>query len=419
MDKKTQGAWVIHHGKKIAGTSNASANYSVIDLAAKAGSLLARMAGSRQLELNKELVTSLAKAGGLSPKIDLPACLSQLEAQQVIEKTSNGGVAVIGITASSALDHTATLFEENDPEPFENAAIGLGELVSRSPVELSLAEEKIGDEYKLSSEQMGGFLDQATSLGFIESDGDGSNPLLFNGNLFRRETISKTKRVLDGLQTNEQAAFSDFEGRLKSVGAIRLSEAESILGIPLLAKLRAAGVFDENIVSNEAGDHSFITLPGAFHKFSSPMIDDAFDHAKALVSALSYGMHVSSTARGQIWGVDLLLKKLLREEAVGPAPAIGKDYRALELERVIQITQVGTKYSMRLLKRQVGEIALQVLQTGSASAAAVTGAIPGAQVTGYTGPEKARTQFRKRKDLQPSKAQMRGLLSSVRSGGGL
>ena len=216
----------------------------------------------------------------------------------------------------------------------------------------------------------------------------------------------------------EQAAFSQFEAALESGGALKISEADRMLGTPLLSKLRAAGVFDENIVSNEKGDHSFITSPGAFHKFSNPMVDDAFDHAKALVAALSYGMHVSSTQRGQIWGVDVLLKKLLRGESVGPAPAIGKDYRALELERVISITPVGSRYSMQLLKREVGEIALQVLQHGSAAAAAV-GGIPGAQVSGYTGPEKARANFRKRKDIQPSKTQMRGLLSSVRSGGGL
>lgn len=419
MDKKTQGAWIIHHGKKIAGASNAAANYSTIDLAAKSGALLSRMAGSKQFNLDKPLVETLAKAGGLNPKTELPACLAQLEAQQVIGRASNGAVSVIGVTSSSALDHTASLFEANEPEAHENAAISLGELVSSTPIERETAKEKIGDEYRLSSEQVEDVLDQSASLGFVESDEDGTNPLLFNGNLFRRDSVVKTKRVLDGLSSAEQRVFADFEGRLKSTGAQRIADAERILGSTLLSKLRAAGVFDENIVSNEAGDHSFITLPGAFHKFSSPMIDDAFDHAKALVAALSYGMHVSSTQRGRVWGVDLLLRKLLRGEAVGPAPAIGKDYRALELERVVQITQVGSRYKMSLVKKEVGEIALQVLQTGSASVASVAGDIPDMQVTNFTGPERARTQFRKRQDMQPTAGQMRGLLSSVRSGGGL
>lgn len=419
MDKKTQGAWIIHHGKKIAGANNASASYATIDLAAKSGALLSRMAGSKQFELNKTLVETLAKAGGINPKTELPVCLSQLEEQQVIGRADNGAVTVIGVTASSALEHTASLFEANDPEAHESAAIGLGELVSKAPLEREIAKEQIGDEYRLGSEQVEDILEQSASLGFVESDEDSCNPLLFNGNLFRRDSVVKTKRVLDGLSDFEQRSFAEFEERLKSTGAQRIADAEKILGTTLLSKLRAAGVFDENIVSNEAGDHSFITLPGAFHKFSSPMIDDAFDHAKALVAALSYGMHVSSTQRGRVWGVDLLLGKLLRGEAVGPAPAIGKDYRALELERVVQITQVDRGYKMSLVKREVGEIALQVLQTGSASAASVAGDIPDMQVTSFTGPERARTQFRKRKDVQPTAGQMRGLLSSVRSGGGL
>jgi len=211
MDKKTQGAWIIHHGKKISGTNNGAASYPAIDIAAKSGALLARMAASQQSELNSELVITLAKAGGLSPKTDLPACLAQLASEKVIDQSSDGSVAVIGVTSSSALDHTSSLFEANDPEPFEAAAIGLGELVSQSPVGRKLAGEKISDDYRLSSIEVTDFLGQATALGFIESDEDGDDPLLFNGNLFRRESIAKTKKVLDSLTSVEQTAFSQFE----------------------------------------------------------------------------------------------------------------------------------------------------------------------------------------------------------------
>lgn len=418
MDHKTKGAWIIHHGRKISGTDLGAASYPTIDIAAKSGSLLARMAASDGTTLSKEMVQTLAKAGGLSTKTDLPACLSLLQDQKVIDVSASGGVAVIGITASSALDHTTSLFEQNGPEQLEQAALALGELVSQAPIDKKTASEKISDEFKIATPDVADFLSQSAQLGFIESDDDGANPLLFNGNLFRRDTVGKTKRVLDSLTGAEQAAFVEFENRLKSSGALSITEATRIFGDPLLSKLRAAAVFDENIVSNEAGDHSFITSPGAFHKFANPMVDDTFDHAKALVAALSYGIYSSTATRGQIWGVDLLLRKLLRGYEVGPAPAIGKDYRALELERVVEIRQESGKFYLKLLKTQVGEIALQVLQHGNAAASALDH-MPSAQVTGYTGPDKARSMFRKRKDVQPTKAQMRSLLSSVRSGGGL
>ena len=419
MDKKTQGAWIVHHGKKIHGTANAAANYPTLDIAGKAGSLLARMARTNETTLNADLVKTLGQVGGLSHLTDLPACLRLLEQQKVIDCASNGGVTVIGVSASSALDHTADLFAANDPSPFENAALELGEMVSEAPVSQKLAAEKIGDDFKLSSRETEDFLVQASAVGFVEADGDGSDPLLFNGNLFRRENIAKTQRVLDSLLPQEQTSLAEFEAKLKARGAIQISEAERILGAALLAKLRVAAVFDENIVSNEAGDHSFITSPGAFHKFSNPLVDDAFDHAKALVAALSYGMHVSSRDRGNIWGVDKLLNALLRGKAVGPKPAIGKDYRALELEQVVEIIESGSNYYLRLLKMEVGEIALQVLKHGSAASANVIDEIPGAQVTNYVGPERARSIFKSKPDLQPSKSQMRGLLSAVRSGGGL
>lgn len=190
-----------------------------------------------------------------------------------------------------------------------------------------------------------------------------------------------------------------------------------MLGDSLFAKVRAASLYDMNIVSNEAGDHVFITSPGSFHKFSNPLTEDAFDHAKALVAALTYGMTHSSTARGQIWGIERLLGKLIRGGTVGPATAIGNDYRALELERVVQTEPAGYGFKMRLLKREVGVIALEVLKGRNAAAAALE-MLPSAGMRSYTAPEVARVRLRKNQSAA-SRAQTRSLLSAVRGGGGL
>lgn len=419
MDKNTRGAWIIHHGRKIHGNLNGAAEYSAIDIAAKSASLLARMAGSDETLLTAEKVNVLARVGGLNPKTELRACLEQLEQQKVIDVGSTGAVAVLGVTARTALGHASDLFDKNEPEAFEEAALELGEVVSKSPEKSSVLAEYIGDQHQMSKTDTIEFLRQASALGFVETDGDDDDSLLFNGNLFRRENVTKTKKVLDTLSSQEQASFIEFEDKLKKSGALYISEADKILGTSLLSKLRAAAVFDENIVSNENGDHSFVTSPGSFHKFSDPLQDDAFDHAKALVAALKYGMSVSDVSRGRIWGVDLILRKLVNGGVVGPVAAIGKDYRALELERVVEIKPQGWGYTMKLLKREVGEIALQVLSRGGAATASALNELPSAQVTGYTGPEAARSSFRKKKELQPSKTQMRSLLSSVRSAGGI
>ncbi|AEF02599.1 hypothetical protein [Alteromonas naphthalenivorans] len=418
MDKQTMGAWIVHHGRKINDNTNVAAEYGAIDIAAKSASLLSRMAASDQDELSNELVITLGKVGGLNPRTELKACLEELKKQKVIDVANSGAVSVLGITTNSALSHATDMFNRNAPDSHENAVLDLSEKVSQAPINRKLASEYISDIHRLPNSEVSELITQASTIGFIDSDSDDDDPLLFNGNLFRRDTVSKSQKILSSLNSTEQSSLINFNEKLKLQGAVHIKVAEKILGQTLLSKLRAAAFFDENVVSNEAGDHSFITSPSSFHKFSNPMLDDAFDHAKALVSALCYGVSVSSSSRGRIWGVELILGKLIRGGTVGPVPAIGKDYRALELERVVRIIAGNYGFSMQLLKREVGEIALQVLQNGSANNTVLEN-VPSAQVTAYIGPEAARTRFKKKKSIQPSSSQMRTLLSSVRSGGGL
>ena len=417
MDNKTKGAWIVHHGRKVAADQRGAAEYSAIDLAHKTSALLARLAESNQVVLDNAQVIAAARVGGMNPKMELEASLKQLKDKRLIDITASG-VEVLGITGESALTHAASLFESNDPQPIERAAIGLAELASNSPVKASQAKEYISDTYKIGSLDTADFIQQASEIGFIDSEADGEDKLLFNGNLFRRNTAQKTLKVLGSLNPEETRKFQEFEALLKTKGAVLYSQANKMLGNELLSKLQAAAVFDMNIVSNEAGEHTFITSPSSFHKFSDPLTEDAFDHAKSLVAALSYGMSVSSYGRGKILSIEALLGRLINGYKVGPATAIGNDYRALEFERVVQvIPESSGLFSLRLLKKEVGEIALEVLRGGNAAAAALE-VLPSAGMKSYTAPEAARAQFRKNQS-STSKLQTRNLLSAVRGGSSL
>jgi hypothetical protein len=181
----------------------------------------------------------------------------------------------------------------------------------------------------------------------------------------------------------------------------------------LFEKLKAAGVVEVNTVSNEMGEHAFVTLPGAFHKYVNPLIDDSFDMAKALVSALSYGMQLRSSAQGRIVSFDWILGALISGRTIGPATAIGADYRVLEQNRVISLKPAGSgMYRMKLLKREVGELALQVLKKGDANAETIN-TPPSAPMSGYAGPEATREKVRKRQSL-PSKNHTHDILSALR-----
>jgi hypothetical protein len=58
LSKETAGAWIIHHGRKVALDVNGASEFPVIDEAAKAASLLSRLGASEKSSLSKsEVVT--------------------------------------------------------------------------------------------------------------------------------------------------------------------------------------------------------------------------------------------------------------------------------------------------------------------------------------------------------------------------
>ena len=68
---------------------------------------------------------------------------------------------------------------------------------------------------------------------------------------------------------------------------------------------------------------------------------------------------------------------------------------------------------MKLLKRDIGEMALAVLTTGETSSANVSGLLPGS-MEGYTGPERSRSDFR-RKQTSVSKRGTLDILDVLRT----
>lgn len=409
--KETVGAWVIHHGRKVALDASGAAEFPAIDEAAKAASLLTKLSESKETTLSMEEVKAVAQSSGLNPRHELNGLLETLKAKRLIDRGKDE-VAVLGLTPRGAVGHASSFFWDAEPSKFEVASINLAEISSAAPVLQSEAQEYVGDAYKMSSTDAADFITRAEQIGFVDAEGEGSDRLVFNGNLFRRDNIEKASKVLGSLSTVEQNKFSEFDQRLKAEGCVSASSAEAILGGSLFEKLKAAGVFDLNTVSNGQGEHVFVTAPGAFHKFVDPMVDDCFDMAKSLVSALKYGMTMRHSSQGRIYSIDLLLRKLLRGHSVGPATAIGHDYRVLEMNRVVKITPENGLYRLWLLKKEVGQMALQVLTTGDASAEALT-SMPQAPMSDYIGPEASRMRVRKYQ-RKPSKRATQDILGAIR-----
>lgn len=414
MDSKTQGAWIIHHTRKLQAVT--SQDFDQLAFSGKCGLILSGIAASFQTTMPKSRVEALAKANGISPRSELPAILGELERQKLIQQSANA-VEVLGLSTHSVLDHTATIFSEGSPAPEEQAVINISETVSESPVMESDLVQLAGDTFKLRRSDATELVAKGEGIGFFDAEENSRGErLIFNGNLFRTDEIHKVNAVMRTLDATEIQRFRELNDILAKQGCITLKHAHTVATEPLFMKLQSIGLYDVSKIGNEFGSHYFVTRPAAFSKFTSTIADDAFDLAKAFVSALTYGMTSSSFGRGRIQMISALMGKLISGAWIGPATAIGHDYQALEMRGVVEVKpSSGSMYTMRLLKPEVGRLALAVIQEGEATSEALN-QLPSAAVSQYTEPELNRTVVRKN-ITEPLKKGVGNLLTELRTGG--
>jgi hypothetical protein len=419
MDKKTKGSWLVHQTGKLQNV-NSQSNYENTYFAGKAGILLSAITADNQTILEKEKLEALAKASSINTRLELPNLLNALKQRGLIELGSSG-IEVLGVTTAATLQHTADIFEDIEPTPAEQAAIELSEECSIQPCDKLEMKEKLSDSFSLPESEVTQLLSDSETIGFIDTEKiDATKELYFNGNLFRRDDTRKIHAVLSALSPQEVSKVTEFNDVLSGKACISTNEAERMLGKDLFRKLSSIGIYDINVVSNQSESIGFITKPSAFSKFSNSMVEDAFDLAKAFVSSLTYGMTRSDYARGQIRMIEALLKTLIRGEPVGPVSAIANDYKVLELKHVVQVYK-GEKngrhgYLMKLLKKEVGILALEAIQKGDISEQSLL-SLPSAAITKFQGPESNREKTRRSQVLANPKA-TNDMLMVLRTGGG-
>ncbi len=407
MEKRTEGAWLVHHTKKIQEVTQAP-DFEDIELAGKCGLFLSSLAASdEESTLSKEKVSAIAKATNIK-KIELSAIKETLKKAQFIETSENGEISVLGITTSSVLSHTSDIFNASTSDNFQKASIELANYSSDIPMKENILREYISDSYELASKKTTSLFKQAEEIRLIDYEEIDDEKVYFNGNLFKQGAIEKTSKVLSSLSSSDSKKVTEVDNILNEQGCITYEKAFSILGKDLLEKLQSIAMYDFNEVSNDVHAKVFITKPSSFSKFGNPFEDDALDLAKAFISSLMYGMHVSSRGRGKIQDFSMLrntVRKLLRGSRVGPCTAIGQDYQVLELNRVIQLEKSDyNMYYMRLLKFDIGQLALAVLEHGDlAEYETIETNLNSSNVSSYSGPEKVRTKARRKKDTSSNK----------------
>ena len=95
MKKRTKGAWIIHHTKKIQDVTQAT-DFEDIELAGKCGLFLSNLAASdEQSTLNREQVNAIAKASNIK-KVELVTIKETLKEASLIDTSKQGGVFCFG-----------------------------------------------------------------------------------------------------------------------------------------------------------------------------------------------------------------------------------------------------------------------------------------------------------------------------------
>jgi hypothetical protein len=397
IDKKIQGAWIIHHTDKLQDVKNASNDYEAINLAGKCGLLLSSLAASEEQFISQAKLETLARAININRRTELPGILSELENQKLIIRNSTG-INILGLTTTTTLEYTTSIFYDSNPDSYEVAVIDLSEKTSELPIAEQTAKEYISDTYKIPNTKVEELLIASEQIGFVDVESvDTSRKLIFNGNLFRRDEVRKINAICSSLSESKVKKIQELDETLRNQGCVPLNIGHQILGEKLFKQLQSIGLYDVNTVNNERGDFNFVTKPSAFSRFGNATVEDAFDLAKAFVTSLTFGMTQSSADRGKITMIQKLMQKLINGEWIGPATAIGQDYQMLEIRGVVQVKpsqQYPNRFLMKLLKKDVGELALKVITSGDISTEVLL-TLPSASIIGYTGPERNRAYERK------------------------
>lgn len=421
MDSKTKGAWLLSQSKSLEQVTGAE-RLENIQYAGRAGrlfNLLRRNVSSGDTStLSGIQVETICQLNGMDRSVRA-AGLAELQRGGYVDVAANGAVSVLGATSSTVLEATAAIFEDSSPRAQERAVLDLSERVASLPALRKDVVEYVSDTHQLDKSSTGALIDFCKETALIDESTDRELVLLFNNNTFRDgQYAQKAHRLLQALSATEQQAFRELQEMMDRKGAVLDIEAQRILTPQLYKRVVGIGLFDRLEVSNSIEAVGYLTSPDNFHRYGRPFESDPVDDAKALLASLTYGMTRSASSRGQITMPRLLLSKLIDGGEVGGAygaTAIGEDYRELEKRQVVElIGRSSGRYAMRLLKKDVGELALTIIKGETASQEALL--MDGSPAATFKGPAETRRAVRLKHTLN-DKQFLTGALDRLRSGG--
>ena len=405
MDQSTKGAWLLAQSKSLdAVTGPSAARLENIAYAGRVGRLYNLLRRNVPSDPNPTIsagkIKTVCQLNNIG-RASRDQGLAELESAGRIDIATNGAISVLGATTKAVLETAANIFDNGGATPHEEAVLELSEVVATKPLARKVAITRLADIHKIPTQQVVSIIDLCRETAIIDEEGTPDRRILFNSNTFRDgKFATKAFSVLQGLKPNEQEALSEVQEKLTSQGTMYEQEVKAHLGSSLYRRLLSVGLFDRMEVSNSEEAVGYIASPKDFQKYGRPFEEDPIDDAKALLASLTYGRTRSHKFRGRITLPEELLRALITgREVGGPSGvrAIGEDYRELERRQVVQVTprsSDGSRCTFRLLKKDVGELALTLVRGEAGAEEALL--MDGHPVTSFKGPHRARTEIRRK-----------------------
>lgn len=124
------------------------------------------------------------------------------------------------------------------------------------------------------------------------------------------------------------------------------------------------GLVSRTGIKTPGGTTHFLTTPHFYAEVAEEFGEDVCDRVKLFLNSIRNGQYVSPSSRGRIREPVALLRALLNNAAVGPAPAIGSDYTMVERAGIVKVEHSDSDgYSMTLIQSDVAQKTLEVVQT--------------------------------------------------------
>lgn len=377
LDELSKGTWIVnstkHLGEFKANTPELSF-FEATEVSGKAGIILARLAADAQ-EIIPAAKARVFQRESKVTRGELPEILRHLKRLGKIDYTTDengqhGDIEVYCFSAQDALKTCATLYDQLERSPEEEASLlSLGQtfLFPREHSELMAHLTTVG----VAEQSALNTLQCQESLGLVKVDAVDGARFYYNEYAFAGQS-DKITRALKSIPHTMRNHIEEVQALvLEHPGYLR-EDLERKYPTASLEMMEGVGLLDAVTVESDHGNATFVTSPQAKGiTIDVPILSgDVFHKAKVLLSSLRYGELKSTRWRGMIdstWKMMNIVDKLLRGEWVGPCTAIGQDYQLLERDGVIETRPADGRcyqsmYYMKLRQREVGILVRQMLQ---------------------------------------------------------